>query len=91
MCWFIKQAEPELPVFPLVFVLKVMVCSHNIHVPVLMFQGFFESIFSVWPVSQLFELNGSIHEWWFRWKLDRFVSQICSARHTPLFSSQPLH
>ncbi|XP_044028714.1 N-acetylneuraminate 9-O-acetyltransferase [Siniperca chuatsi] len=36
-------------------------------------QGFFESIFSVWPFSKLFELNGSIHEWWFRWKLDRFA------------------
>ncbi|XP_071356260.1 N-acetylneuraminate (7)9-O-acetyltransferase isoform X2 [Trachinotus anak] len=36
-------------------------------------QGFFESIFSMWPISKLFELNGSIHEWWFRWKLDRFV------------------
>ncbi|KAM9839018.1 N-acetylneuraminate (7)9-O-acetyltransferase [Aulostomus maculatus] len=36
-------------------------------------QGFFESIFSVWPISRLFELNGSIHEWWFRWKLDRFA------------------
>ncbi|KAK2830246.1 hypothetical protein Q5P01_018177 [Channa striata] len=36
-------------------------------------QGFFENIFSVWPISKLFELNGSIHEWWFRWKLDRFA------------------
>ncbi|XP_068567168.1 N-acetylneuraminate 9-O-acetyltransferase [Cebidichthys violaceus] len=36
-------------------------------------QGFFERIFSVWPISALFELNGSIHEWWFRWKLDRFA------------------
>ncbi|XP_038827582.1 N-acetylneuraminate 9-O-acetyltransferase-like isoform X2 [Salvelinus namaycush] len=36
-------------------------------------QGLFENIFSVWPVSKLFELNGSIHEWWFRWKLDRFA------------------
>ncbi|XP_070841195.1 N-acetylneuraminate (7)9-O-acetyltransferase [Chaetodon trifascialis] len=36
-------------------------------------QGFFESTFSVWPISKLFELNGSIHEWWFRWKLDRFA------------------
>ncbi|KAL0961885.1 hypothetical protein UPYG_G00332900 [Umbra pygmaea] len=36
-------------------------------------QGLFESIFSVWPISKLFELNGSIHEWWFRWKLDRFA------------------
>uniref|UniRef100_A0A3Q3LH10 N-acetylneuraminate (7)9-O-acetyltransferase n=1 Tax=Mastacembelus armatus TaxID=205130 RepID=A0A3Q3LH10_9TELE len=36
-------------------------------------QGVFVSIFSVWPISKLFELNGSIHEWWFRWKLDRFV------------------
>ncbi|KAM6959218.1 LOW QUALITY PROTEIN: N-acetylneuraminate (7)9-O-acetyltransferase-like [Aplochiton taeniatus] len=36
-------------------------------------QGLFESMFSVWPVSRLFELNGTVHEWWFRWKLDRFV------------------
>ncbi|KAL2080022.1 hypothetical protein ACEWY4_023815 [Coilia grayii] len=36
-------------------------------------QGLFESVFSTWPVSRLFELQGSIHEWWFRWKLDRFA------------------
>ncbi|XP_028453735.1 N-acetylneuraminate (7)9-O-acetyltransferase isoform X2 [Perca flavescens] len=36
-------------------------------------QGFFERIFSVWPISKLFELDGSVHEWWFRWKLDRFA------------------
>nr|XP_057903751.1 N-acetylneuraminate 9-O-acetyltransferase isoform X2 [Doryrhamphus excisus] len=36
-------------------------------------QGFFDSIFSAWPISKLFELNGSISEWWFRWKLDRFA------------------
>uniref|UniRef100_A0A667YDD8 N-acetylneuraminate (7)9-O-acetyltransferase n=1 Tax=Myripristis murdjan TaxID=586833 RepID=A0A667YDD8_9TELE len=36
-------------------------------------EGFFESVFSVWPISKLFELNGSVHEWWFRWKLDRFA------------------
>ncbi|KAK5855224.1 hypothetical protein PBY51_005349 [Eleginops maclovinus] len=36
-------------------------------------QGFFEHIFGVWPISTLFELHGSIHEWWFRWKLDRFA------------------
>ncbi|KAL6099945.1 casd1 [Pungitius sinensis] len=36
-------------------------------------QGFFERVFSVWPISALFELNGSVHEWWFRWKLDRFA------------------
>uniref|UniRef100_A0A3P8VYK9 CAS1 domain containing 1 n=1 Tax=Cynoglossus semilaevis TaxID=244447 RepID=A0A3P8VYK9_CYNSE len=36
-------------------------------------QGIFESIFSMWPISKLFELHGSIHEWWFRWKLDRFA------------------
>ncbi|CAL8294229.1 unnamed protein product [Merluccius merluccius] len=36
-------------------------------------EGFFQRLFSVWPVSKLFELNGSIHEWWFRWKLDRFA------------------
>ncbi|KAI2652834.1 N-acetylneuraminate 9-O-acetyltransferase [Labeo rohita] len=36
-------------------------------------QELFEAIFSLWPVSKLFELQGSIHEWWFRWKLDRFA------------------
>ncbi|XP_076864917.1 N-acetylneuraminate (7)9-O-acetyltransferase [Brachyhypopomus gauderio] len=36
-------------------------------------QGLFERVFSVWPISKLFELQGSIHEWWFRWKLDRFA------------------
>uniref|UniRef100_A0A8C5NES2 Cas1p 10 TM acyl transferase domain-containing protein n=1 Tax=Gouania willdenowi TaxID=441366 RepID=A0A8C5NES2_GOUWI len=36
-------------------------------------QSLFEAVFAVWPVSKLFELNGSIHEWWFRWKLDRFA------------------
>ncbi|XP_048848839.1 N-acetylneuraminate 9-O-acetyltransferase [Brienomyrus brachyistius] len=36
-------------------------------------RGLFESVFSMWPVSTLFELQGSIHEWWFRWSLDRFA------------------
>ncbi|XP_056875981.1 N-acetylneuraminate 9-O-acetyltransferase [Takifugu flavidus] len=36
-------------------------------------QSFFESIFSAWPLSKLFERNGSVREWWFRWKLDRFA------------------
>ncbi|XP_043921904.1 N-acetylneuraminate 9-O-acetyltransferase [Protopterus annectens] len=36
-------------------------------------QGAFENIFSIWPVSTLFELQGGVHEWWFRWKLDRFA------------------
>ncbi|XP_018587339.1 N-acetylneuraminate (7)9-O-acetyltransferase [Scleropages formosus] len=36
-------------------------------------QVLFENIFSAWPISTLFELQGSIHEWWFRWKLDRFA------------------
>ncbi|XP_033848109.3 N-acetylneuraminate 9-O-acetyltransferase isoform X1 [Acipenser ruthenus] len=36
-------------------------------------QGAFENIFSFWPISKLFELQGSVHEWWFRWKLDRFA------------------
>ncbi|XP_057684438.1 N-acetylneuraminate 9-O-acetyltransferase isoform X2 [Corythoichthys intestinalis] len=36
-------------------------------------QAFFNSIFSFWPFSTLFELNGSVYEWAFRWKLDRFV------------------
>ncbi|KAJ8273333.1 hypothetical protein GJAV_G00100420 [Gymnothorax javanicus] len=36
-------------------------------------QGIFDSVFSIWPISTLFELQGSVHEWWFRWKLDRFA------------------
>ncbi|XP_054847950.1 N-acetylneuraminate 9-O-acetyltransferase [Eublepharis macularius] len=36
-------------------------------------QGAFEKIFSLWPLSKGFELNGSVYEWWFRWKLDRYV------------------
>lgn len=36
-------------------------------------QGVFESSFTAWPLSALFELNGSTHEWWFRWNLDRFA------------------
>ncbi|XP_016317701.1 CAS1 domain-containing protein 1-like [Sinocyclocheilus anshuiensis] len=36
-------------------------------------QELFEAVFSLWPVSKIFELQGSIHEWWFRWKLDRFA------------------
>ncbi|XP_062385926.1 N-acetylneuraminate 9-O-acetyltransferase [Sardina pilchardus] len=36
-------------------------------------QVLFESVFSIWPISKLFELKGDIHEWWFRWKLDRFA------------------
>nr|XP_006011687.1 PREDICTED: CAS1 domain-containing protein 1 [Latimeria chalumnae] len=37
------------------------------------FQSTFEAVFATWPVSKLFELQGSVHEWWFRWKLDRFA------------------
>lgn len=55
--------------------MKPSLCNN--YILALWLQGFFESIFSVWPISKLFELNGSIHEWWFRWKLDRFVSQMC--------------
>ncbi|XP_050797661.1 N-acetylneuraminate 9-O-acetyltransferase isoform X2 [Gopherus flavomarginatus] len=36
-------------------------------------QGVFEKIFSLWPLSTCFELNGNVYEWWFRWKLDRYV------------------
>ncbi|XP_063777469.1 N-acetylneuraminate 9-O-acetyltransferase isoform X2 [Pseudophryne corroboree] len=36
-------------------------------------QGSFENIFSLWPISKLFELNGDVYEWWFRWKLDRYA------------------
>uniref|UniRef100_A0A8C5F097 CAS1 domain containing 1 n=1 Tax=Gopherus evgoodei TaxID=1825980 RepID=A0A8C5F097_9SAUR len=37
------------------------------------YQGVFEKIFSLWPLSTCFELNGNVYEWWFRWKLDRYV------------------
>ncbi|XP_048410768.1 N-acetylneuraminate 9-O-acetyltransferase isoform X1 [Stegostoma tigrinum] len=36
-------------------------------------QRSFENAFSVWPISKLFEWQGFLHEWWFRWKLDRFA------------------
>ncbi|XP_069769761.1 N-acetylneuraminate (7)9-O-acetyltransferase isoform X2 [Narcine bancroftii] len=36
-------------------------------------QRSFENAFSLWPISKLFEWHGFLHEWWFRWKLDRFV------------------
>nr|XP_047931360.1 N-acetylneuraminate 9-O-acetyltransferase isoform X3 [Anser cygnoides] len=36
-------------------------------------QGAFEKMFSFWPLSKCFELNGNVYEWWFRWKLDRYV------------------
>ena len=60
---------------------SVCVC---VCVPVCVLQGFFESVFSVWPVSWLFELNGSVHEWWFRWKLDRFVSEAVNTPTHPV-------
>ncbi|KAK7818358.1 LOW QUALITY PROTEIN: hypothetical protein U0070_018674 [Myodes glareolus] len=37
------------------------------------FMGAFEKIFSLWPLSKCFELNGNVYEWWFRWRLDRYV------------------
>ncbi|XP_061411002.1 N-acetylneuraminate 9-O-acetyltransferase-like [Lethenteron reissneri] len=36
-------------------------------------QEVFEGLFVVWPVSELFMLQGSLHEWWFRCQLDRFA------------------
>ncbi|XP_019745288.1 N-acetylneuraminate (7)9-O-acetyltransferase isoform X2 [Hippocampus comes] len=36
-------------------------------------QDFFHAVFSFWPFSKLFEVNGSVYEWGFRWKLDRFA------------------
>ncbi|XP_077405087.1 N-acetylneuraminate (7)9-O-acetyltransferase isoform X1 [Vanacampus margaritifer] len=36
-------------------------------------QDFFNSVFSFWPFSKLFEVNGSVYEWAFRWKLDRYA------------------
>ncbi|KAG2465271.1 CASD1 acetyltransferase, partial [Polypterus senegalus] len=38
--------------------------------------GVFENIFSIWPISKLFEMDANVHEWWFRWKLDRFTYSI---------------
>ncbi|XP_022441892.1 N-acetylneuraminate 9-O-acetyltransferase isoform X3 [Delphinapterus leucas] len=35
--------------------------------------GAFEKIFSLWPLSKCFELKGNVYEWWFRWRLDRYV------------------
>lgn len=43
---------------------------------VCLLQGTFEKIFSFWPLSKCFELNGNVYEWWFRWKLDRYVCSI---------------
>nr|XP_013796751.1 PREDICTED: CAS1 domain-containing protein 1 isoform X5 [Apteryx mantelli mantelli] len=39
-------------------------------------QGAFEKIFSFWPLSKCFELNGNVYEWWFRWKLDRYTYSV---------------
>ncbi|XP_070643606.1 N-acetylneuraminate (7)9-O-acetyltransferase isoform X6 [Bos indicus] len=36
-------------------------------------QGAFEKIFSLWPLSKCFELKGNVYEWWFRWRLDRYL------------------
>ncbi|XP_027395953.1 N-acetylneuraminate 9-O-acetyltransferase isoform X5 [Bos indicus x Bos taurus] len=36
-------------------------------------KGAFEKIFSLWPLSKCFELKGNVYEWWFRWRLDRYV------------------
>ncbi|XP_073438160.1 N-acetylneuraminate (7)9-O-acetyltransferase [Dendrobates tinctorius] len=36
-------------------------------------QDSFEKIFSLWPISKLFELHGEVYEWWFRWSLDRYA------------------
>eukprot|EP00736_Rhodelphis_marinus_P005522 Rmarinus@m.24534 len=34
----------------------------------------FTRIFGIWPVSQLFYVNGSLQEWWFRSRLDMFAA-----------------
>uniref|UniRef100_A0A8C5S7Q6 Cas1p 10 TM acyl transferase domain-containing protein n=1 Tax=Laticauda laticaudata TaxID=8630 RepID=A0A8C5S7Q6_LATLA len=44
-----------------------------VYIYVCFLQDLFEKVFSIWPLSMFFELNGSIYEWWFRWKLDRYV------------------
>ncbi|XP_077599546.1 N-acetylneuraminate (7)9-O-acetyltransferase isoform X1 [Stigmatopora nigra] len=36
-------------------------------------QDLFNSVFSFWPFSSLFQLDGSVYEWDFRWRLDRFA------------------
>ncbi|KAL7976638.1 hypothetical protein Chor_008587, partial [Crotalus horridus] len=43
----------------------------------------FEKIFSIWPLSMFFELNGSIYEWWFRWQLDRYILAFILIRNIP--------
>lgn len=45
----------------------------NAFVMFVFIQGAFEKVFSFWPLSKCFELNGNVYEWWFRWKLDRYV------------------
>ena len=36
-------------------------------------QTLFMKLFSWWPFSELFQLSGSVREWWFRCQLDRFA------------------
>ncbi|KAG8443131.1 hypothetical protein GDO86_011805 [Hymenochirus boettgeri] len=56
------------------FGLMLKLCFALLCIVVLSYsQGTFENIFSLWPISKLFELNGNVYEWWFRWKLDRFA------------------
>lgn len=59
--------------------LFIMNCKTTIDCTILiyfldsLFQGAFEKIFSLWPLSKCFELKGNVYEWWFRWRLDRYV------------------
>lgn len=57
-------------------------------------QGSFENIFSLWPVSKLFELNSRVYEWWFRWSLDRyavFYGMLFAFTYLALQKQQVLH
>ncbi|XP_022111656.1 N-acetylneuraminate 9-O-acetyltransferase-like isoform X2 [Acanthaster planci] len=46
----------------------------TICVTVSMSEIFFNSLFNWWPINTLFYWPGqSLHEWWFRWRLDRFI------------------
>uniref|UniRef100_A0AC11E5W4 CAS1 domain containing 1 n=1 Tax=Ovis aries TaxID=9940 RepID=A0AC11E5W4_SHEEP len=46
-------------------------------------QGAFEKIFSLWPLSKCFELKGNVYEWWFRWRLDRYILAFILIRNIP--------
>lgn len=40
-----------------------------------LFQAVFEKMFMLHPIKPLFIMkDNTVHEWWFRWWLDRYVS-----------------